>query len=86
MSNENIIQTKGKCEFVIEPNGNYIRLECHPNTMLVIDAAGYIKLQLHSGTKNRTAFRVKIIAETILEYRVNRYEMERQTERIEDND
>lgn len=86
MSNENIIQSKGECDLVIEPNGNNLRIECHPNTMLVIDAAGYIKLQLHSGTKNRTAFRIKIIAETFLEYKANRYDMERQTERIGDND
>lgn len=79
--NENVAYSKSECDLELYPNGNDIRIECYPDSLRVIDMAQYIKMHVVA-PKGKSHFRVKIIVESILDYKSNRYDMEKQSERL----
>lgn len=85
MINRNLIQSESECVVEMGNVNEYLRLDYTGDSLRVTDNAGYIKLHAFA-PKGKGKFRVTIKVENIRQYEVNRYNMERQTERIEDND
>ena len=85
MMNKDLIDGRAECLVVMDNMNQYLRIDYTGDSLRVTDNGGYIKLHCFApNLKGR--FRVSIKVENILGYSVNQYEMERQTERIEDND
>ena len=83
--NKDLKDSKSECVIEMDNTNHYLRIDYTGDSLRITDNGGYIKL--HCFAPNlKGKFRVSIKVENIFEYKVNQYEMLRQTERIEDND
>lgn len=85
MMNKDLIDGKAECVVVMDNTNHYLRIDYTGDSLRVSDNGAFIKLYCFAPNL-KGKFRVTIKVENILEYKSNRYDMERQSERIEDND